>query len=328
MSSLPKKPIEITPRTSLTKKRVMICDNNKIKFAEVIQALQEADFEVSIIDDKPKIISTAAQFQPDLVLINLFMSSGNTLSLIKELKGVTERQGAKIIVLTAHQSKENLMECVKAGANDFVIEPFVPRQLLQRIKYQLQDREAYSPDDLRSEPTQVLAGFQLVYDCLRILAEVKETNRCIYEVLKRVSELSQSPRVNLILADVAQNSGIVISSSDDPKVENLDVDLEKYPEVREVILKGSIVYIKDITQNPLTKDIKKQLKDIDMTSLLVFPVRHRQETLGTLAIRLGKDGMAISDKHLKTFYMIALCIAPKVAARKLLKKIEKANASS
>jgi GAF domain-containing protein len=106
-----------------------------------------------------------------------------------------------------------------------------------------------------------------------------------------------------------------------PPLNSLE-DLEKYPEVREVILKGSIVYIKDITQNPLTKDIKKQLKDIDMTSLLVFPVRHRQETLGTLAIRLGKDGMAISDKHLKTFYMIALCIAPKVAARKLLKKIE------
>jgi DNA-binding response OmpR family regulator len=323
MSGDNKRPIEITPRTALTKRRVMICDNNKLKFTEVITALQEADIEVVLLDDKPKIVSTAAQFQPDIILINLFMSSSNTLTLMKEVKGVTERQGTKIIVLTAHQSKDNIMECIKAGANDFVVEPFNPRQLLQRIKYQLQDREAYSPDDLRSEPTQVLAGFQLVYDCLRILAEVKETNRCIFEVLKRVSELSQSPRVNLILADVTQNSAIVIATSDDPKIDNLEVDLEKYPEVREVVLKGSIVYIKDITQNPLTKDIKSQLKTIDITSLLVFPIRHRQETLGTLAIRLGKDSMAVSDKHLKTFYMIALCIAPKVAARKLLKKMEK-----
>jgi DNA-binding response OmpR family regulator len=315
--------IEIAPRTPVSKRRVLICDNNKQKFIEVIDALREADIEVIQLDDKPQIVSTATKFQPDLILINLFMSSGNTLGLIKDVKTATERQGTKIIVLTAHQSKENIMECIKAGASDFVVEPFVARQLLQRIKYQLQDREAYSPDDLRAEPTQVLAGFQLVYDCLRLLSEIRETNRSIFEVLKRVGDLSQSPRVNLILADVPLNTAVVIASSDDPKIENLEVDLEKYPEVREVVLKGSIVYIKDITQNPLTKDIKAQLKNIDMTSLLVFPIRHRQETLGTLAIRLGKDGMSVSDKHLKTFYMIALCIAPKVAARKLLKKMEK-----
>jgi transcriptional regulator with GAF, ATPase, and Fis domain len=250
------------------------------------------------------------------------LNSAHTLGLIREVKTATERQGTKIIVLTSQNSRENIMECIKSGASDFIIEPFDSRQLLQRVKYQLQDREAYSPDDLKAEPTQVLAGFQLLYDCLRILSEVRETHKSVFEVLKRLADISKSPRVNLILADVNTNLASVIASSDDESMNDKIVDLEKYPEVREVVLKNTIVYIKDITQNPLTKDIKKNLKDIDITSLLVFPIRHRSETLGTLAVRLSKDGLEVSDKHLKSFYMIALCLAPKVAAKKLMKKME------
>jgi CheY-like chemotaxis protein len=313
---------DIPARTPLTNRRVMFCDNNKSKFSEITRALDEAGIEVLHVADKSDVVPGAMRFQPDLVLINLFMSSANTLSTMRELKGVLERQGTKIIALTSHQSKENITECIRSGASDFIIEPFNERQMLQRIKYQLQDREAYSPDDLRAEPTQVLAGFQLVYDCLRIISELKDPNRILYECVKRSAELALSPRVNIVLADVASGQAAVIASSDDEKLDNLIVDIEKYPEVREVCLKGSIVYVKDITQNPLTKDIKANLKDIDITSLLVFPIRHRGETLGTLSIRLGVEGIAVSDKHLKTFYMMALAVAPKVAARKLLKKMQ------
>ena len=310
------------------RKRVLIADSNNGKFFDVIQALSEAGVETLFTNDRLSLVDTAMEYQPDLVLVNLFIGPGTTLPQIREMKQNLERQGTKIVVLTSHQSKENLAECIRAGASDFIIEPFDARQVLQRVRYQLQEREAYSPEDLRAEPTQVLAGFQLVYDCLRITTEIKETNRAVYECLKRVAELSKSPRVNLIMADITAPKGVVIAASDDPNIQELEVDMEKYPEAREVILKGSIVYVKDITANPLTKDIAKNVKDIEITSLLVFPVRHRQETLGTLSIRLGREGLAVSDKHLKTFYMIALILAPKMATRKLLKKVSQDSKAS
>jgi len=302
-------------------KRVLIADTNNGKFFDLIQSLSQAGIETLFTNDRTTLVPSALDFQPDLIIVNLFIGSGTSLPQIRELSTSLERYGTKIVVLTSHQSKDNLAECVKAGADDFIIEPFDTRQILQRVKYQLQEREAYSPDDLRAEPTQVPAGFQLVYDCLRILAEIKETGRAVYEVLKRVSELSQSPRVNLIMADITSNKGIVMGASDDPDLNSLEVDLEKYPETREVLLRGSIVYVKDIMSNPLTRDIRANVKDINITSLLVFPIRHRQETLGTLNIRLGAEGLAVSDKHLKTFYMVALMLAPKMATRKLLKRI-------
>ncbi|MBS1983840.1 MAG: response regulator [Bdellovibrionales bacterium] len=311
-----------TPATY--KPRVLIADNSKIKFQPVMNALLESNIEVMFTPERNTIVSTASTFKPDLVLVNLFMDNSSTISVIRDLKKTLEKQAAKILVLTAHYSKDNIAECVKAGASDFILEPFDLRLLLQRIKYQLQEREIVSPEDLRSEPTQVLAGFQLTYDALKILAEVRDSNRALHEVLKRVAELSQSTRVNLILGDLESSEGRVIAASDDVTMSNKITDLEKYPEVREVLLNGSIVYIKDVNQNPLTKDIQHNVKTISITSLLVFPVRHRGETLGALSIRLGAgDGMNVSDKHLKTFYMIALALGPKVAARKLMKKLNR-----
>ena len=221
------KAAEITDRTPLSRRRVMICDSNKSKYEDLLAALAEADIETLHVTEKPQVVPAAMKFQPDIILINLFLSSANTLATIRELKGALDRQGTKIIVITAHKSRENITECIKSGASDFIIEPFDSRQILQRVKYQLQEREAYSPDDLRSEPTQVLAGFQLVYDCLRILSEIRDHHRSTFECLKRVADLSQSTRVNIILGDLESNEGLVMASSDDPKVENLKVDLEK-----------------------------------------------------------------------------------------------------
>jgi len=304
-------------------RRILIADDQRNRFAEITQVLNENNFDVTHCVDRKKCLETAIQYQPDLIIINLLYGGGGAVPLIRELKTHLSRQGTKILVLTKHKNKENIVECIKAGASDFVAEPFEPRFLLQRIRYQLQEREYYSPNDLQAEPTQVLAGFQLVYECLRIMAEVKDTHRAIYECLKRISDISRSTRVNIILADLETDEGTVIATSDDETMNDKAVDLERYPEVREVLMNGSIVFVKDITSNPLTNKIKDRVRDIEIDSLLVFPVRHRGETIGTLSVRLNKEGLDVSDKHLKTFYMLAIAMGAKVAARRLLKKLKK-----
>lgn len=303
------------------RRRVMIVDGNKSRLKDLIDKLESSGIAVTQVVARNDIMSRAAGSKPEVILMNLFFDGASTMQLVRDLRTTLEKDPPRIIIMTSHYSKENIMECIKNGASDFIIEPFESDVVLQRIKYQLQDRKTIVPEELNLEPAQIAAGFQLLYDCLRILAEVKDIHLSIHECLKHVSALSNATRVNIFLADLEKNQAQVMASSDDPKIDNLGVELEKYPEIREVMLNGSILYIKDITQNPLTKDIKAQVKTIDIVSILVFPIRHRQETIGTLNIRLGKGGMDVSDKHLKTFYMIALSLGSKLAAKRLLKRI-------
>jgi DNA-binding response OmpR family regulator len=300
---------------------IAIVDPSRPRFLELSKLLTESSFRLEFIDTKANYVQKVVELKPELVIMNLFMNNSSTLPAVRQIKEALARLNTKVIVITGHQSINNLRESIKAGADDFILEPFDSRLVLQRIRYQLQEREVYSPDDLNAESTQVLAGFTLVYEILKTLSEVKDHHRSVFDSLRKVADLARSPRVNVMEGDLETNRGAVLSSSDDPDLTELPVDLEKYPEVREVLLNGNIVYIKDITNNPLTKDVKAAVKSISINSILVFPIRHRNETLGSLNIRLGdQSNLDVTDKHLKTFYMVALALGPKIAERKLLKK--------
>jgi DNA-binding response OmpR family regulator len=305
-----------------TARTLLIVDPSKNRFSSLVKLLGESNFKVEFIagtDENP--IKKIVELKPDMILMNLFLNNKSTLPYIRDVKNQLKQYNTKIIVLTAHQSLNNIKESVKAGADDFVLEPFDPKLMLQRIRYQLQDRESFVPEELKVDGTQIEAGFQLIYDSLRLLSEMKDHHEALVMVLQKVAELAGSNRVNLIEGDLETNEGMVAATSDDPALKDLKIDLEKYPEVREVLLNSNIVYIKDITANPLTAGIKEQVKSIQITSLLVFPIRHRNNTLGAVSVRLagGKEDLKVSDKHLKTFYMIALAVGSKIAARKLLR---------
>ncbi len=313
-----------TPKTTEPYLKILIADANKSRFAELVAGLIEGGIDVSHVTEKAEVLPTAISLKPDLIIINLFLNSSNTLGTIRELRSALEAIGTKIIVLTSHYSKDNILECVKSGASDFILDPFQTPLLLNRIRYQLQDRKAYTVDNLENVPTDDMSmAFQLIYECLRINTDIKEVHSALYECLKKIAEVSQASRVNVLTGDLETNRGFILAASDDGALENRPIDLEKYPEVREVLLNDSIVYVKDVTQNPLTKNIKDNVKSIEINSILVLPIRHRKETIATLNIRPGKEGTELTGRFLKTFYMVALSLSSKVATKNLLKKFNK-----
>lgn len=302
-------------------KRVLIADNNRARFKEVVAALNAAGIDVDFTSEPAEFINRCQNAQPDLILINLLLGRSSTLDLISKAKQITSRIGTKILVLSAHNNRENILKCMQAGATDLVMDPFEPRLLLQRIRYQLQEREAFDANDLRADPTQVLAGFQMVYDVLRIVCETKIAHTAVFRSLEYTQKITLATRINIYIANLETNEANVVAASDSEELEHLKVDLEKYPEVREAYFRNQIINIKDITANPLTKEIKKEAKNVDIQSMLVLPLRHRGDTVGVMSVRFGsKDQLAISDRHLKAFYMIGLAMAPKVAALKLIKE--------
>ncbi len=311
--------------------KVAIVDASKNRFSRLTDLLESQNLKVNFVvgsSNEATFIKDLVEVSPDIVILNLFLEGKSTLPKIKAIKSTLTN--SKIIVLTAHNSINNIRESVKSGADDFVLDPFEPSLMLDRIRYQLQEREMYSPEafatDSSDSGSAIAAESQknvdLIYFALRSLSEITSYHEAMTTVLESVAENAKSTRVNLIEGDLETNKGLVAASSDDKALEDLKIDLEKYPEVREVLLNGNIIYIKDITQNPLTKGIQDKVKSIKITSLLVFPIRHRSHTLGSLNIRMaGSD--SVSERQLKTYFTIALALGPKLAAKKLLRKHKK-----
>lgn len=70
---------------------------------------------------------------PDLILLDWMLPVKNGLEFIKELRTEEMTANLPIIMLTAKSSENAIIKALNAGADDYIIKPFSPKELLARI---------------------------------------------------------------------------------------------------------------------------------------------------------------------------------------------------
>jgi DNA-binding response OmpR family regulator len=316
----------IKPKGPESPFRIMVADSNKSRYDTFFEEIEKAGLDVLHTNDREKVVSIALEFVPDVLIVNLFLGAATTLALVAEIKAALPK--VHFVLVTAQMSKANMKEFVKFGISDLILDPFEPTVLIERIRYQLQDRELILPEKLSEDSTHLEECLSLLYNAMRLVSETKDIVGCLHDCLKLVQNSAKSNRVNIMSGDFETHEGLIVATSDDPTLVNKVVGLEKYPEVREVLLQGNLLYLKDISSNPLTKNIKDTVKSIKIESLMVFPIRHKGETIATMNVKLPKANETIGASQMKTLYLIALNLAPKVAGALLLKRMRSASAST
>lgn len=71
---------------------------------------------------------------PDLLLLDIMMPGMSGYDVCKRIKNDEKLKGIKIIMLTAKGQKGDAEEGLKAGADDYIIKPFDPYELIEQIK--------------------------------------------------------------------------------------------------------------------------------------------------------------------------------------------------
>ena len=74
---------------------------------------------------------------PKLVLLDVMLPFIDGFDLIKLIKSKTEWESVPVIMLSAKSQENDIVQALDAGANDYVVKPFQPMELLARIKRHL-----------------------------------------------------------------------------------------------------------------------------------------------------------------------------------------------
>jgi len=86
---------------------------------------------VNITAENQDIIQLTRDELPDLVLLDVHLGDQNGLEVVRELRNLTDLKKIKVIMTSGMNLKE---ECKKAGADDFVMKPYMPDELLKIIR--------------------------------------------------------------------------------------------------------------------------------------------------------------------------------------------------
>ncbi|WP_029895537.1 response regulator [Desulfohalovibrio reitneri] len=105
--------------------------------------LEAAGFEVVSAEEGSEALAKARRTIPSLVILDIMLPGMDGFEVCKELKKNAETAKAPIIMLTARGEEVDRIVGLELGADDYVVKPFSPREMLLRVKAILR---RFSPD--------------------------------------------------------------------------------------------------------------------------------------------------------------------------------------
>ncbi len=109
-------------------------------------ALENANFKVIEAEDAIQAKRLMADRFPDLILLDWMLPEISGIDFAKRLKKDRLMANIPIIMLTAKAEEDNKILGLESGADDYIIKPFSPRELIARVKAVLRRGPLARPD--------------------------------------------------------------------------------------------------------------------------------------------------------------------------------------
>ena len=111
--------------------RILVVDDERVVTEVVERYLNLEDFEVSLASNGHDALKTARDWHPDLVVLDLMLPGMDGLEVCRNIR---KESHMPIIMLTAKGEETDRIVGLELGADDYVVKPFSPRELVATIK--------------------------------------------------------------------------------------------------------------------------------------------------------------------------------------------------
>lgn len=112
---------------------VLVIDGN-FDNREILQALlQRHHYNVKISEDGESAADIAIASPPDVAIVDMHVSPSGGLAVCRYFRAQPKTAQLPILLLTAPEDKDQGITALELGADDFVLKPFHPRELVARV---------------------------------------------------------------------------------------------------------------------------------------------------------------------------------------------------
>ena len=113
------------------KGRVLVVDDD-LSLAEMLGiVLRSESLEAFFCSDGESALATFREVRPDLVLLDVMLPGKDGIDVCKEIRA---ESGVPIVMLTAKGDTVDVVVGLESGADDYVVKPFKPKELIARIR--------------------------------------------------------------------------------------------------------------------------------------------------------------------------------------------------
>ena len=170
-------------------KKILLVDDEKALLDMVADFLREDGYtQIKTAGTVAAAIDAAKTWKPDFAILDVMLPDGDGFSLFEQLRAFTEMP---VLFLTARGEDEDRLRGLGLGADDYMVKPFLPRELLLRVGIIL--RRYYKAEN----PLVRLAGSRIDFSRA--------------EVIKNGQHLPLTAKEHDILQALCRNAGRIVT---------------------------------------------------------------------------------------------------------------------
>jgi two-component system response regulator MtrA len=125
--------------------RVLVVDDDPALAEMLGIVLQTEGFEPSFVADGDRALAAFRSTKPDLVLLDLMLPGTDGIDICRQIRA---ESGTPIVMLTARGDTVDVVLGLECGADDYIIKPFKPKELVARMRARLRRNDAVESEVL------------------------------------------------------------------------------------------------------------------------------------------------------------------------------------
>ena len=127
------------------KSRVLVVDDDPALAEMLTIVLRGEGFDTAVVGDGTRALPAVRDLRPDVVLLDLMLPGMNGIDVCRAIR--TE-SGVPIVMLTAKSDTVDIVLGLESGADDYVVKPFKPKELVARIRARVRRVETEPAEQL------------------------------------------------------------------------------------------------------------------------------------------------------------------------------------
>lgn len=132
--------------------RVLIGDDDPLLRGLLQHKLSSDGHRVILAEDGGEVLALTREQQPDLIVLDAMMPVMDGFEVLRRLKADPVFSGIPVVMLTALRRETDVVGALQLGAADYLVKPFIPEELLERVRRLAAPQSQDQNDDRARRP--------------------------------------------------------------------------------------------------------------------------------------------------------------------------------
>lgn len=316
LSNSPKNPNYVISRID----KILIVDDDLTSKAMLEDILHAHGYQTFHASNGREAIRLVKEHAPEIILLDIVMPEMDGIAACRIIRNTSLPIRPSIIMVSVSGKKDDkdaIVEALRNGADDFITKPVDGPELIARIQAQSRIRGFYQ------EIYEDKKNLEAIFDITKTISSMLKTDEVLYTIVKKVADITGAVRCSIVLISKDDKEGYVLASHESPAIKEIKLDLNKYPEIKEVLKSKRPVVVEDISKHPLMAEVRDLVKDLEKMNVLVLPIVWEEEVVGTLFLRTHRFGKGFSEKEIKLCQIIANSAYHAIKNARLFEEVSK-----